>query len=143
MSTEVVETTAASVIRLRRCPKCGTTIKSGVQSCCARGGAWFKKCGYPGDTNFEHTWDEGFRVCSRRVENPTSGHHARIIHHPTNAAGLQSTTGKYRSIYSKNSMASITDCANHLEIAKFSKFVSLVLISLCLQKLFDLLRSPS
>ena len=45
------------------CPKCGITNKSGLRSCCARGGAWFKKCGDPGDTNFGHTWLEGFHAC--------------------------------------------------------------------------------
>ena len=50
------------------CPKCGTA-KSG-QSCCGRGGSWFKKCGDSGDDNFEHTWFEGITACktkSKRV----------------------------------------------------------------------------
>ena len=47
------------------CPKCGTT-KKGHVSCCARGATWFKKCGDPGDTNFEHDWDEGIDACKRK-----------------------------------------------------------------------------
>ena len=48
------------------CPKCGTTKKSGKLSCCARGGAWFKKCGDGGDTKFEHTWTEGIQACKSK-----------------------------------------------------------------------------
>ena len=44
------------------CPKCGTTRKGKV-SCCAKGGTWFNKCGDPGDTNFEHEWDDGIDAC--------------------------------------------------------------------------------
>lgn len=33
-------------------------------SCCARGGAWFKKCGDPGDPDYDHTWFEGIQACS-------------------------------------------------------------------------------
>ena len=28
-----------------------------------RGGTWFKKCGDPGDSNFEHDWDDGVNAC--------------------------------------------------------------------------------
>ena len=53
------------------CPRCGTTKKSGKRSCCARGGAWFKKCGDVGDSTFEHTWAEGIQACkSFAVESP-------------------------------------------------------------------------
>ena len=45
------------------CPKCGTTKKSSKSSCCARGGAWFKKCGDASDTRFNHTWAEGIHAC--------------------------------------------------------------------------------
>ena len=50
------------MVRRKRCPTCGTIKKSGKLSCCARGGAWFKKCGDPGD-NFEYTWFEGMEAC--------------------------------------------------------------------------------
>ena len=45
------------------CPKCGVNKKSGLGNCCARGGSWFQKCGDEGDTNFEHTWGDGFDAC--------------------------------------------------------------------------------
>ena len=60
-------TTARSVAKLTkaspRCAKCVTTNKSGRQSCCARGGAWFKNCGDAGDMKFNHTWAEGIQAC--------------------------------------------------------------------------------
>ena len=63
MPAEAPATTSASVSSVQECPKCGTTKKSGKRSCCARGGAWFKKCGDVGDSNFEHTWGEGMEAC--------------------------------------------------------------------------------
>ena len=45
------------------CAKCRATNNSGQLSCCARGGSWFKKCGDPGDPNFDHTWLEGMQAC--------------------------------------------------------------------------------
>ena len=47
----------------KACPECGVNKKSGKRSCCIRGGAWFNKCGDPGDKNFEHTWFEGIEAC--------------------------------------------------------------------------------
>ena len=45
------------------CVKCGSIKKSGKLSCCALGGAWFKKCGNAGDRQFDHTWAEGVQAC--------------------------------------------------------------------------------
>ena len=52
--------TAAAV-----CPTCGT-LKSGLRSCCARGGFWFKNCGDPGDLDVGHTWSEGIQACKSK-----------------------------------------------------------------------------
>ena len=52
-----------SISPVPACPKCGTSAKSGQLSCCTRGGAWFKKCGDEGDSNFDHTWPEGVQAC--------------------------------------------------------------------------------
>ena len=51
------------------CPKCGAVTKSGKLSCCARGGSWFKNCGDAGDTQFDHTWTEGFQTCKSPLLN--------------------------------------------------------------------------
>ena len=50
------------------CPKCGS-FKSGRYTCCAPGGAWFKNCGSPGDSKFEHTWSEGVEACKGKHDN--------------------------------------------------------------------------
>merc|ERR1712048_580769 len=45
------------------CQKCGTFEKTGRVSCCAPGGAWYKKCGGAGNRNVEHRWFEGVETC--------------------------------------------------------------------------------
>ena len=49
------------------CPKCGKLKKEGKLSCCARGGAWFKQCGKPGDSKYDHTWSDGIQACQNRT----------------------------------------------------------------------------
>ena len=61
--TEAPATISTFVVR---CPKCGTNKASGKISCCARGGAWFKKCGDADDTEFDHTWAEGTQACESK-----------------------------------------------------------------------------
>ena len=55
--------TTASTATTIKCAQCGVSKHSGKVSCCAKGGAWFQKCGDPGDSNFDHTWSEGIRAC--------------------------------------------------------------------------------
>ena len=57
-TTSVPMTSSAS-----ECPRCGVAKKSGRQSCCFRGGAWFKNCGDENDKKFNHTWTEGAQAC--------------------------------------------------------------------------------
>ena len=47
------------------CSRCGAFRKSGRASCCAPGGAWFRKCGGPGSSNVDHSWSEGAKTCER------------------------------------------------------------------------------
>ena len=49
------------------CRKCGIIKKSGKRSCCARGGAWFKRCGDAGDPTKDHTWADGMAACQRKL----------------------------------------------------------------------------
>ena len=63
-----ISTTKSSIAPITRmttkvCLNCGIIKKNGKLSCCARGGAWYDKCGNPGEANFDHTWDEGILVC--------------------------------------------------------------------------------
>ena len=50
------------------CSKCALTQPKefGQLSCCARGGAWFKNCGDPGNYKFDHTWLEGILACKSK-----------------------------------------------------------------------------
>ena len=68
VSTAVISPTIATA---RQCPKCGTFSKSGRVSCCAPGGAWYKKCGGVGDSNVGHSWLEGTKACKRKCETGT------------------------------------------------------------------------
>ena len=66
--TEMYAITSPSSVRNReKCSKCGYTKKSGVLSCCARGGDWFKNCGDAGETHLEHTWAKGVQACKSRL----------------------------------------------------------------------------
>ena len=89
------------------CLKCGITKKSGKLSCCARGGAWFKKCGDVGDTKFEHTWTEGVDACID-FSNPISA--VPLQEHvvrPLGTAHSQNATRHQRSTYDREGMSVI------------------------------------
>ena len=78
------------------CARCATN-KAGKRSCCARGGAWFKKCGDVGGTQFDHTWVEGMQACKSvmlPVESPVSHHveDLRVIVFPLRTAQPQNST---------------------------------------------------
>ena len=45
------------------CPVCGTVQKTGIHSCCAAGGSWFRNCGDGKDARFDYTWTEGVQAC--------------------------------------------------------------------------------
>ena len=49
------------------CPKCGMT-KSGILSCCGRGGTWFGKCGNKVTKFLLYTWIEGIGACMSECE---------------------------------------------------------------------------
>ena len=68
--TTSVNTSAfiSTILTTMTCPKCGTFEKSGQDSCCAPGGAWYKNCGGDGNNNVDHTWFEGAEVCKRKSE---------------------------------------------------------------------------
>ena len=72
-------------MRIPVCPKCGDIKKSGKQSCCARGGAWFKNCGDVGDTKFDHTWAEGIQACNDVVNVAKSQEQVKLAHAGANA----------------------------------------------------------
>jgi len=59
------------------CSECGTMRKSGVKTCCAKGGSWFGKCGSADDANVGHTWYEGVQVCKARQSRVAVGQQLR------------------------------------------------------------------
>lgn len=75
------------------CSKCGTFESSGKRSCCARGGAWYLKCGSAGELGFEHTWTEGLQACTGFV-GASSGQAAAhdTLRHETVLGEVRNTT---------------------------------------------------
>ena len=55
-------TTVATQAPTSKCPVCGI-LNSGKPSCCAPGGAWFNKCGDPGDSKYDYTRFDGIVAC--------------------------------------------------------------------------------
>ena len=103
------------------CLKCGTTETSGKRSCCARGGAWFKKCGDVGDTKFDHTWIEGILACGGFANSvfaessiAATMHRVQVVPHPANTTQLLSDVYRPTNINRSHSKlsASNSDCNN-------------------------------
>ena len=61
--------TTTTVTVRPECRKCGTIGKSGKNSCCGRGGSWFRNCGSAGNVKLRHTWYEGIQVCKTRTQS--------------------------------------------------------------------------
>jgi surface protein len=55
----------------KTCQKCGTFEKSGRASCCAPGGAWYKKCGGAGNKKVAYQWSEGVQACAKKATTTT------------------------------------------------------------------------
>merc|ERR1712230_111276 len=51
------------------------------------GGSWYKKCGEPGDSNFEHIWFEGRQACKLTAESITT-----TIGRESTTAGAQTSS---------------------------------------------------
>ena len=133
-----VASAVTSSAKRKECPKCATARKSGKLSCCARGGAWFKKCGDVGDANFEYTWTEGFRACNIGfmgepwfgIEAASQVNGERIILEP-NTTELQKYNQERNDIYPNNDMSAsrATDGENHIDSAKATVFTSLLVVA--------------
>ena len=50
------------------CPKCA--MLNALLSCCAPNATWYENCGTAGDSDFEHTWDEGLEACRNAERLP-------------------------------------------------------------------------
>ena len=137
-----IPTASSSKKSNNECPKCGTITKSGRRSCCARGGAWFKKCGDAGDSNYDHTWTEGIEACSQfsglvSIISPAQVtlHHVGVIAQRNKSKGVWITT-RQKSMYPSGGLsnagsANFKDCSG---IAKVAESICVWLfIHLCLR----------
>ena len=80
LTSVYISTSAVTVTRTAPvCPKCVAIKKSGKLSCCAPGGAWFKKCVTSGNSNTEHTWVEGVQACKNVVSLFSGKEESRFI----------------------------------------------------------------
>ena len=131
MPSEAAGTKRTSEVRSKGCPKCGTVKKSGKVSCCARGAAWFKKCGDADNANFDHTWGEGIQACSGFAtsllfEALVQPHHERNTRQLTNTTGRRAAAQQYANINPERhiSYAAITNYVAdmHITLAKIVIF---------------------
>ena len=90
------------------CPKCGTAKKSGVSSCCARGGSWFRSCGDARDTKFNHTWVEGIQACKGFVTLVAVESRLQAMLHPMQGIGHPLGTAKPRKTRNKRRISTIS-----------------------------------
>ena len=91
------------------CPACAAIKKSGKLSCCARGGAWFKKCGNDGDAHFDHTWVDGIEACKDATSSLNSPmqvelHNEGVIDDQMNSTEARNTVQQQKDMYHLNSM---------------------------------------
>ena len=118
----------------KKCPKCGTTKKSGKHSCCARGGSWFKKCGDGDDTKFDHTWVEGMQACKDYLSSvsvktlPQNAiRHVGLIAHLLSSAQPQNGLQNRTTINRPASM-STTDFQDSEDYVRLTKVVCCIYI---------------
>ena len=111
---EPLSTTDIPATRSTNCPKCGIVKKSGKYSCCARGGAWFKKCGNAKDQNFDHSWSEGMQSCEGiAVSIPFEGPLQVLFRHignfdlPSNTTQSRNGVQRKTAIYCPDSTSSV------------------------------------
>ena len=90
----ITPATAATTIR-PICRKCGTITKSAKNSCCGRGGSWFRNCGSTGNAKLRHTWYEGIQACKTRAQSKrASGRQSNGVAQSKRASGrLNSSNG--------------------------------------------------
>ena len=119
-----VSTTPAPIT----CAKCGTD-NAGKLSCCARGGSWFKHCGDPDDSNFDHTWYEGIRVCKESASREAQAMLSRQIttareQKPTQQKTIGSVTDSMNDVYTTGAVTS-KGCDKRLTFA----FITSILLT--------------
>ena len=141
-ATTTTTRTSAAAIGSTKCPKCGTVRKSGKLSCCARGGAWFEKCGGAGHSNFDHTWVEGVQACTHfdsllPIEAPVQIMllHEKTNTQPTNKTLLEQGFKQHADIYPTGNIfnTDTADSEDNDEVTNVVAFTSLFFIIVSVQ----------
>ena len=113
MPAEAPTTTSASATGGKRCPKCGKGKKSGKLSCCARGGAWFQKCGDGDDSKFDHTWVEGIQACNSLGSHSTEAPAQVMLRQERVTVRTTNATWTYNSGRQQSHKHSIDDMTDY------------------------------
>ena len=116
------------------CPKCGTTKKFGKGSCCARGGAWFKRCGDAGDPTKDHTWADGMEACNGLASsNPVKSMILLTVEQATNTIVLSNSTQNQKNMRRHRSHDGTTNSEESVALAKVAVRTCVLSIILRLQ----------
>ena len=132
MPTEAPTTTTTSAsavsskISSKLCLKCGSIKKSGKLSCCARGGAWFKKCGDAGDSKFDHTWFDGIQACTGVAGKVQVQPYRTTIDHTRNPNENQIIISTAQSVYDADTKNS-KNCSEHL--TKLTVLITILILT--------------
>ena len=137
LSTEALMTTSVSeTSSTNRCPKCGIAKKSGERSCCARGGAWFKKCGDTGGAKFDHRWTEGIQACKGFASSVSDLQlmllsQAKFIAYQRNTTTSQNSTQQRSNINRADRMSNhgTTDYGKYVRLAKVTAYFCVLFIT--------------
>ena len=130
-------TSTSAIKKSKMCPKCGTNNKSRQLSCCARGGAWFKKCGGTGDPQFDYSWVEGIQACKGLASSfpvnkaAAQARHEGVVVILINSTGLRNTDGKHINIHPTHNISSAVgngSFKDRVDVDKLITFVFLLLI---------------
>ena len=140
ISAETSTTKSLNVVS-SSCSKCGTLKNSGKQSCCARGGAWFKNCGNDGDAQFDHTWVDGIEACKDAMSSLNSPmqvelHNEGVIEDQMNSTEPQNFAQQQTQIYRSGSVLAYTvstTSENSVGLARVVGFIHASLTVLYLQ----------
>ena len=139
---EIPEVTSPPVVsNSNRCPECGTIKKSGKHSCCARGGAWFKKCGDVEDKQFDHTWAEGIQACKSfaRSNSVTQSLEAMFRHVEVNNYPVETVKPRIINQHQQNisrvSSLSSTGAMDYNDCGGLGKIVVCIFVTVILRKL--------
>ena len=130
--------TYVSVGSSDECAECATN-KVGKLSCCARGGAWFKKCGDFVDTQFDHTWAEGIQACKHfansvlaRAPPVVMPQRVGVIDYLRNTSRSRNITPQQTNIFRVISTSRIdaTDSEEYLGCARVAVCISIYFFAL-------------